>query len=75
MGVIRNGECDCDKMFARIEKELDELTKQEYEGFIDLKEHALDFIDTYENDEIAQMVREGVLTIEEVEDGLRRSIA
>jgi len=39
---------------------------------IDLKEHALDYIDTYENEEIAQMVREGVLTIDEVEAGLRR---
>jgi len=39
---------------------------------LDLKEHAMDFIDTYENEEIAAMVREGIFTIEEVEAGLRR---
>jgi hypothetical protein len=32
----------------------------------------MDFIDTYENEEIAQLIREGILTIEEVEAGLRR---
>jgi hypothetical protein len=42
---------------------------------LDLKEFALDYIDTYQNDEIAQMVREGILTIEEVEAGLRRKHA
>lgn len=41
---------------------------------LELREHAMDFIDTYENEEIAQLVREGVLTIEEVEDGLRRKM-
>lgn len=44
----------------------------EFEEYCDLKEHASDFIDTYNNQEIAQMVREGILTIEEVESGLRR---
>ncbi len=39
-----------------------------------LKEYAMDHIDTYTSEEIAQMVREGVLTIEEVETGLRRRI-
>lgn len=44
------------------------------EAALDLKEHAQDFIDTYTSEEIAQMVREGILTIEEVESGLRRKI-
>lgn len=39
---------------------------------IEIAEYAMDTIDTYQNDEIAQMVREGILTIEEVEAGLRR---
>lgn len=40
----------------------------------DLKEHAQDMIDTYTNEEIAQLVRERILTIEEVEAGLRRRV-
>ena len=50
----------------------------EFEAFSeaqDLKEHAQDMIDTYTNEEIAQMVREGILTIDDVETGLRRRIA
>lgn len=39
----------------------------------DMAEFAEDFIDTYSNEEIAQLVREKVLTIEEVEAGLRRA--
>lgn len=45
---------------------------EDFTSWMDVKEHALDYIDTYENEEIAQLVREGVLTIEEVETGLRR---
>lgn len=41
---------------------------------LELKEHALDYIDTYQDDEIANLVREGIITIEEVEAGLRRKI-
>lgn len=47
---------------------------QDITSWMDLREHAIDFIDTFESEEIAQMVREGILTIEEVEDGLRRKI-
>lgn len=45
---------------------------QSFEDHITLREHAQDYIDTYTNEEIAQLVREGVLTMEEVEAGLRR---
>lgn len=45
---------------------------QSFEDHIELKEFAQDYIDTYTNEEIAQLVREGVLTMEEVEAGLRR---
>ena len=38
----------------------------------ELREHAMDFSDTYDNEELAQLIREGVVTIEEVEAGLRR---
>lgn len=60
---ILGKEVDLSDTFAWFEAEMEA---------IDLKEHALDFIDTYNNEEIAQMVREGILTIEEVESGLRR---
>jgi len=39
-----------------------------------IKNYAMDFIDTFTNEEIAQMVKENVLTIDEVETGLRRRI-
>lgn len=45
-----------------------------FEEFISVKEYAIDMIDTYTNEEIAQMVREGILTIDEVESGLRRRV-
>jgi len=45
-----------------------------FEERMDMRDYALDFIDTYSNEEIAQMVREKILTIEEVEAGLRRRI-
>jgi len=45
---------------------------EDHTEWMDMREHAIDFIDTYTNDEIAQMVREKILTIEEVEAGLRR---
>ena len=45
----------------------------EYEA-MELKAYVMDTIDTYECDEVAQMIREGILTIEEVESGLRRRI-
>lgn len=38
----------------------------------ELMNYVQDFVDTFEIDELAQMVRERVLTIEEVEAGLRR---
>lgn len=38
----------------------------------ELREFAMDTLDVYDNEEIAQMVREGVLTIGDVETGLRR---
>ena len=53
------------KVMAEFEAEMEAL---------DLKEYALDYIDTFTNAEIAQMVREKILTIEEVEAGLRRRV-
>lgn len=45
-----------------------------FDDLMDMKEYAMDMIDIYTNEDIAQMVREGILTIEEVEAGLRRRI-
>jgi len=47
--------------------------KQALSDHWDMQEYAEDFIDTFTNEEIAQMVRERVMTIEEVEAGLRRA--
>jgi len=52
----------------------DRCTMAAFEERMDMRDYALDFIDTYSNEEIAQMVREKILTIEEVEAGLRRRI-
>jgi len=43
-----------------------------FREYLDMRDYAMDMIDTYTNEEIAQMVREGILTIDEVESGLRR---
>lgn len=47
-------------------------TMKAFEEHVDVREHALDFIDTYSNKEIAQMVREKILTLAEVEQALRK---
>lgn len=68
---------------SKMDKKWDSICKvrdkalTEFEAFMesqDLKEHALDFINTYTSEEIAQMIRERVFTVEEVEAGLRRRI-
>ena len=64
--VILGKDIDVSDTFALMDAEMEA---------IELKEYALDTIETYENEEIAQMVREGVFTLEEVEAGLRRRMA
>lgn len=41
---------------------------------MELRDYALDFITDYTTEELAQLVREGIVTLDEVEDKLRRSI-
>ena len=38
----------------------------------ELNDYVQDFADTFETEELAQLIRERVITIEEVEAGLRR---
>ena len=44
----------------------------EFEQYIELREHAMDYLDTMSSAEIAGVVREGILTLAEVEDVLKR---
>lgn len=64
--IILGREVDMSDTFAWVEAEIERVEMQEY---------TLDFIGTYNNEEIATLVREKILTIEEVEAGLRRSMA
>lgn len=39
-----------------------------------MKEYVLDFVETFSNEELAKMIREGIVTIGEVEWALRRRL-
>lgn len=62
--VILGKEIDMSDSMALFEAEMEA---------IELREFAMDTINDYTSEEIAQMVREGILTIEQVEAGLRRA--
>lgn len=47
----------------------------QFEAHLEMQEmhdYAMDFFDDFEQDELTQLVREKILTIDEVEAGLRR---
>lgn len=64
-GIVRGNECDCPKMFARFENEIKDAEVRE--------DMVLTCLDMMTPAEIAQAIREGVTTMDKVEQSYRNS--